>query len=81
MAERKGKKLRRCTAASKARYKVQFGITDNNRAKKMRKHIRANPSDAQAKKRYEVNMGRADTFGLSSKGKKLEKRLKKQEAA
>jgi hypothetical protein len=43
MAERKGKKLRRCTALQKAYYKLQFGMTDHNKKKKVGKHIRNHP--------------------------------------
>lgn len=71
MAERKGKKLRRCTPRSKAYYAVQFGKTESNQKKRIRKHIRANPWDLKAVQRYEQTMGRADSFGLSSRGRKL----------
>jgi hypothetical protein len=74
MAERKGKKLRRSTPSSKAYYKVQFGVTDTNRAKRMRRHLRANPADKKAIVRYEQNMGRADSVGFNSRGRKLLKR-------
>jgi hypothetical protein len=51
-AERKGKKLRRCTKLA-SMYKVQFGITDNNKQKKLGRHLRHFPEDLQAIKLYD----------------------------
>lgn len=72
MAERKGKKLRRCTATSKAYYKVQFGKTDSNKKKGLSRHIRSHPSDRQAITRYEKDMGYAEGLlaSLSRRGKR-----------
>lgn len=74
MAERKGKKLRRCTAASKAYYKVQFGKTDANKKKRMQKHLRAQPDDLQAIQRYEMTFGHAKDLGLSCAGRRQQMR-------
>jgi hypothetical protein len=76
MAERKGLKLRRCTAASKNYYKLQYGRTDDNRKKRMQCHIRANPYDLATIHRYEFekNFGSAQSVGVSAKGKALKKR-------
>lgn len=57
MAERKGKKLRRCTAASKNYYKCQLDITEKNAKKRIGKRIRQFPEDMQARKRCETLCG------------------------
>jgi hypothetical protein len=57
--ERKGKKLRRITAKSKAYYSVQVGRTESNKKRKMGRHIRENPQDQGAIVRYEQTFGRA----------------------
>lgn len=77
--ERKGKKLRRITAQSKAYYKLQYGKTDDNRKKRLLKHLRANPADAKGRQRFEQNMGNAQNIGLSSAGKHRLKRLKREQ--
>lgn len=51
-AERKGKKLRRCSKLANM-YKVQFGITDNNKQKNLGRHLRHFPEDTQAIKIYD----------------------------
>lgn len=48
-SERKGKKLRRCTSASKNYYKVQFDITERNGKKRIGKQVRHFPEDMQAR--------------------------------
>lgn len=73
-AEKKGKKLRRCTAQSKAYYKLQFGTTDSNRKKRLIRHIRSNPFDTAARERFEQDMGEAKGIGLNTHGRhKLER--------
>jgi hypothetical protein len=82
--ERKGKKLRRCTAASKNYYKLQFGKTDDNRKKRMQRHLRSHPMDAKAVQSYEGaphNYGRADTIGLTGRGKKRKRRAEREQRA
>ena len=51
--KQKGKKLKRIGPASKAYYKLQFGRTDTNRKRKMRRHIRNHPNDAFAHGSFE----------------------------
>jgi hypothetical protein len=53
MAERKGKKLRRCTAASKGYYKAQFDRTDQNRMKRWGRHLRHFPEDTLSAMMYD----------------------------
>lgn len=76
MAERKGKKLRRCNARNKAYYSVQRGKTESNQKKHLSKHIRSNPNDTLAITRYERDMGKAVGLlaTLTPKGTKLKKR-------
>ena len=57
--ERKGKKLRRCNAKNRAYYAVQVEKTESNKKRKLAKHIREFPEDAQAIERYEKTFGRA----------------------
>jgi hypothetical protein len=73
MAERKGKKLRRCNPKNKAYYKVQMGKTDANKKKHLSKHIRSNPNDVVAITRYERDMGKAVGLlaTLTPRGRKL----------
>lgn len=76
MAEGKGKKLRRCTARSKARYALQFGISERNKKRKLSRHIRNNPDDIQAIFRFEQDMGSAKGLlsSLTGRGRYLEYR-------
>jgi hypothetical protein len=72
-AERKGKKLRRCTARAAAYYKVQFGKTENNHKKRLSLHIRNHPRDTQAISRFEKDMGNAKGL-LTTLTRKAQKR-------
>lgn len=58
--ERKGKKLRRCTKL-KSYYSAQYGRTESNKLRKMRRHLKRNPSDAQNLERY-VELGGKRNF-------------------
>lgn len=80
MAERKGKKLRRATPKSKARYAVQFGITEKNKKKKVMKHLRGNPDDHMAIVAYEKTFGKAQPV-LNRKGRYLTNKPFKRVAA
>lgn len=51
-------------------YKLQFGLTDRNKKRKLRKHIRANPHDKKAVDRYAKDLGDPKGLGLSAKGRK-----------
>lgn len=68
MSEQTNKSLR--TARRNARYQLQFARTETNRKRRMGKHIRSQPNDAQAVKTYEKakNFGPA-TLGLNSHGR------------
>ncbi len=68
-AERKGKKLRRCAKHANY-YKLQPGVTDRNKARRLRRHIRSNPFDKAAQERYAVNMGDPKGIGLNAHGKR-----------
>lgn len=72
----KGKKLRRCSK-HQGMYKQQYFQSETNKKKFLGRHIRNNPGDLQAIKRYEVDMGSADgnLGNLTAKGKKLADRL------
>lgn len=65
------------TNKRKSLYAAQFGLTDRNKKRKLRRHISVNPEDLKAIKRYEVNMGKATDIALRSKGRKLAARLAK----
>jgi Family of unknown function (DUF7022) len=60
-------KLRRCSKF-RTYYKVQFSATDKNRERRMHRHLRAHPNDAQAVKRYGEES--AQGIRLNSKGRK-----------
>ena len=62
-------------------YKLQFGKTDSNKKRKLRRHIRNHPLDVQAKQRFEKDMGRADTHGMSPRGAKRFARADKRQRA
>jgi len=55
----------------KAHYQGQFARTDKNAKRRLRRHLRANPGDAMAAKRYEFKYGTPEAVGFSSKGTKL----------
>jgi hypothetical protein len=57
-------------AKRKAHYAAQFGITDRNRKRKMRRHVRAHPLDLQAVAEYEKTYGPVAPLGMTSKGHK-----------
>lgn len=67
-------KLRRCSKF-KVYYKVQFGITDKNRDKRMNRHLRAHPNDRQTAERYGINSAKG--VRLNSKGRKRAERLER----
>jgi len=69
-AERKGKKLRRCTAKSRAYYSLQVGKSEANKKRRLKRHIRTFPMDVQAIVRYEKDMGRANGLGMNSQGRR-----------
>lgn len=70
MAEKKGKKLRR-QSKGKVYYSMGPARTSSNQKRRMRKHIRSHPRDADAVKKYEKKfVGRASDLGLNSKGRK-----------
>lgn len=59
----------------KGYYEAQRTRTVANKKRKMRRHIRNHPNDAPVREQYERNnFGRADTFGMTAKGKKRVKR-------
>lgn len=58
-------------AKRKAHYKAQFARTEANAKRRLRRHLRSNPGDAGAAKRYEFMYGTPEAVGLSSKGTKL----------
>jgi hypothetical protein len=76
MAEKKGKKLRRSNAKTRAIYAIQFGKTEVNKRRKMGRHIRHHPLDQDTIQRYEKDMGKADGHlaNLTSEGEKLAQR-------
>jgi hypothetical protein len=55
----------------KGYYAVQFGRTDDNKKRKLRRHIRSNPGDKQAIVHHEKKLGKVDNLGPTSKGRKL----------
>jgi hypothetical protein len=59
---------------NKSYYANQVVATERNKKRKVRNRIRSNPRDLEAVKRYELTWGRADTLGLSARGKKLARR-------
>lgn len=54
----------------KAHYQAQFARTEKNAKRRLRRHLRANPDDAMAAKRYEFKYGTPEVVGFSSKGTK-----------
>ncbi len=81
MAERKGKKLRRC-AKHKNYYAVQAKRTDQNKKRRIGKHIRNHPDDVQAVHIYEKvkNYGSASgqIANATARGRKRQHRHKTQ---
>lgn len=55
------------TAKRKSLYAAQFGLTDRNKKRKLRRHIRDNPQDLKAIQRYEQTMGKASDLGVSGR--------------
>lgn len=71
--ERKGKKLRRCTAKSKAYYALQRGKSEDNLKRFLRRHLRHHPHDQVAVRRYEQTFGSAEHLGLNAAGRRLQR--------
>jgi len=57
-------------AKRKSLYANQFGLTDRNKKRKLRRHLRDFPNDAKAVKRWEETYGPAKDVGMTSKGHK-----------
>lgn len=57
------------------------GKDDANRKRRMRRHLRANPSDVNGRLRFEQAYGRADSLGLSARGKHVAKAIRKKRRA
>lgn len=66
----KGKAHR--AARRRSYYQAQFMRTSANKRRRLRRHLRAHPSDQRAIKAYEeeLHFGSAADLGLSGKGKK-----------
>lgn len=62
-------------AKRKGHYAAQFGITDRNKRRRIKRHVRANPNDTKAIKRYEETYGKVSEVGLSSKGRKQKSKV------
>jgi len=57
-------------AKRKSLYANQFGLTDRNKKRKLRRHLRDFPHDAQAVKKWEQVWGPAKDLGLTAKGRR-----------
>lgn len=69
MAEKKGKKLRRCAKQS-GYYKVQFNRTYANKKRRMARHIANHPLDTQAIDQFK-NIGFGSALEFLCKGRAL----------
>lgn len=70
MAEKKGKKLRRANAASRAYYGAQTKITALNARKRLVRHLRDLPADWQALKLHEKRYGPLTALKATERGRK-----------
>jgi len=73
MAEKKGKKLRRCGKHANY-YKVQPSRTEKNKTKKVVRHFKSNPTCEQTKVYLENKKYNTDDIQLTSKGNKIKRR-------
>lgn len=56
-------------AKRKSHYAAQFGLTDRNKKRKLRRHLRDFPNDVQAVKKWEQAWGPAKDLGVTGRGR------------
>jgi len=57
-------------ARRKAAYAAQFSVTEKNQRRRLTRHVRAHPRDAEARKLHQKRVGATDSLKLTSRGRK-----------